>query len=623
MKRRMAVVSNSGASADGRSQWSAGRRLAVSLPIFIVMVGLLVSISNLTTVPWDNNPTGQTIETLTSDTAVTFAADETKGVSADTAGNAALDQAGTYEVSKRAVVLEVARDGTLVGSPHEVAVDENGDVSQQTPDNSTDTGSGTGDSDGVTQHITVLIREPVGAQGKHPGMVFLHGAGYGTAYNSFGDVAETLASAGFVTAVPDKPVWNTSDVTRDYPASARAYDAVVGLLRDSGNVDADKVGLYATSESSWIAQYVVDSDRRIAFQVLLSPMVFTPRQSLGFFVSQDFALVGANEGYQSIVRRVFNSDAALVGLHNFDLDLPETTAYRVPTLVAYGSKDVMTAQVEGAKRILTKAHEAGNWDVTIRSYPIANHVLRLGDESQSGTQFADDYLKDLTAWASGTALGLQQTSERVAGSTIYQSIAVPDELRPRTAMTAYGLILHVDTVLLLVITAVMWLVALGRRVRWRWGGRSRGASGRRSGNDPLGFTHGFGNALVTLSITTLATLLLFGAGLAQVILAVMRLDWGAAPDEEPGMIWWSWPVIQVVCTVVVWAWSRVFARLIEVAVDRGILAWPPRAGAIRSVVSGSKPVLASTRFARVLFWLTFAAMLHVLFVFAFWGLFIY
>ena len=36
----------------------------------------------------------------------------------------------------------------------------------------------------------------------------------------------------------------------------------------------------------------------------------------------------------------------------------------------------MTAQVEGTEKIVDLAHQAGNWDVTIRTYPIANHVLR-------------------------------------------------------------------------------------------------------------------------------------------------------------------------------------------------------------------------------------------------------
>lgn len=75
----------------------------------------------------------------------------------------------------------------------------------------------------------------------------------------------------------------------------------------------------------------------------------------------------------------------------------------------------------------------------------------------------------------------------------------------------------------------------------------------------------------------------------------------------------------IVCVAVVWAWSRVFMRSIEEATHRGIAQWPPRKGAIGEIVSGRQPVLASTRFGRVMFWLTVAAMFCVLLVFAFWG----
>ena len=41
--------------------------------------------------------------------------------------------------------------------------------------------------------------------------------------------------------------------------------------------------------------------------------------------------------------------------------------------------------------IVDMALRAGNHDVSIRGYPVANHVLRLGDESETGTPFADQY----------------------------------------------------------------------------------------------------------------------------------------------------------------------------------------------------------------------------------------
>lgn len=569
----------------------------VSLPIFIILIGVLVSISNLTTVPWNIEPTGQSMATLTDDTEVTF----------DNPSGETLPAKGTYEVTERYITLNMTSDGNLTK--------ESG-------------ARGKANADGV-QAIKVLIREPQNASGKRPGVVFMHGAGYGTCDNSFGDVASGMASAGFVTAVLDKPVWNTTDINRDYPASAKAYDQVIEYLRDQSDVDEAKVGIYATSESTWISSYLLEDDPDVAFQILLSPMVFSPRQSLGFFVTQDFTLVGANEGYQSIVQRVFSADTGLFGLNNFDLATLKPAAYAVPTYVAYGSKDVMTAQVDGVRAILYNAHKADNWNVTVRSYPVANHVLRLGDESEAGTPFADAYVDDLIDWAVGTSAGLTQTSEKVAGTNLYQSIGLPGALKARRVGTIYGVILHVTVVLLLLASIVLALVALGRKIaadaRWRREKREAKHAGMLIPERPvvLGFAHGFGNALLTLTLTTLATLLIFFAGLGQVIMGVVKLAWGGAPTETPGVMYWSWPVIQVVSVLMLWAWSRVFMHLIEAASVRGLIQIPPRRESVRDIVTGADPVLASTRLGRILFWLVTFTMLYILLVFAFWGLFIY
>lgn len=577
--------------------WTSTHRLMVSLPIFIILIGVLVSISNLTTVPWNIEPTGQSMATLTDDTEVTF----------DNPSGETLPAKGTYEVTERYITLNMTGDGNLTKEP--------GD-------------RGKANADGV-QAIKVLIREPQNASGKRPGVVFMHGAGYGTCDNSFGDVASDMASAGFVTAVLDKPVWSTTDINRDYPASAKAYDQVIEYLRAQSDVDAAKVGIYATSESTWISSYLLEDDPDVAFQILLSPMVFSPRQSLGFFVTQDFTLVGANEGYRSIVQRVFSADTGLFGLNNSDLATLKPAAYAVPTYVAYGSKDVMTAQVDGVRAILYNAHKADNWNVTVRSYPVANHVLRLGDESEAGTPFADAYVDDLIDWAVGTSAGLTQTSEKVAGTNLYQSIGLPGALKARRVGTIYGVILHVTVVLLLLASIVLALAALGRKIaadaRWRREKREAKRAGMLIPERPviLGFAHGFGNALLTLTLTTLATLLIFFAGLGQVIMGVVKLAWGSAPTETPGVMYWSWPVIQVVSVLVLWAWSRVFMHLIEVASARGLIQIPPRRESVRDIVTGADPVLASTRLGRVLFWLVAFTMLYILLVFAFWGLFIY
>ena len=71
--------------------------------------------------------------------------------------------------------------------------------------------------------------------------------------------------------------------------------------------------------------------------------------------------------------------------------------------------------------------------------------------------------------------------------------------------------------------------------------------------------------------------------------------------------------------LVLWAWSRVFMHLIEVASVRGLIQIPPRRESVRDIVTGADPVLASTRLGRILFWLVAFTMLYILLVFAFWG----
>ena len=99
-----------------------------TVPIFIILIGLLVFVSNATAMPWNNEPTGQTLSTLSADTGVTF----------DNPGGVHLAKRGEYEVSERSVWFDAKRPST-----------------------------------GEIQRTHVIIREPVGVSGKLPGMVYL------------------------------------------------------------------------------------------------------------------------------------------------------------------------------------------------------------------------------------------------------------------------------------------------------------------------------------------------------------------------------------------------------------------------------------------------------------------
>ena len=545
------------------SAWSRRRQLLVTLPICIVVLSILVTVSTLTDVQWHNDVAERVVMPEVSDTTVTF----------DNPNNVSVLERGRYQVHDWYVALDVTRPST-----------------------------------GEVQTLNVHVREPVDAGDKLPGIVFMHGAGYGTCDNSFSDVAYAMGTAGIVTAVVDKPAWSTIDINRDYPASAEAYDVVIDYLRGLDTVDDDTVGIYATSESTWISSYLLADDPDIAFQILLSPMVFTPRASLAFFVAQDFTLAGAHGGYQSIVRRVFNIDAALFGLTNLDIDTLNPQAYSIPTFVAYGSRDVMTAQVDGLATILDMAEQADNSNVTIRSYEGGNHVLRPGDLTALGTPYAGNYVNDLIDWVGGTIAGLTRSNAQVAGAPICQSSAVPT-LHAQRVATVYGAILHGVTLLLLIASIVVAVVALIRRLCF--------------GRPVFGFSHGFGRSLALLVLMTCLTLLLFVTAMGRIVMSVVDLAWGGEPARDPGIMYWSWPVAQVMCVLVVWEWSNVLARFIGEASRRGLLRMPPRTGAVHEIVSGEQPVLASCRLGRVMFWLLAACMFAILLVFAFWGLFSY
>ncbi len=571
------------------ASWNWVQRSLVALPIFIVLLGIFIGVSNLTKIEWDNNPTDQTIQTIGNRTEVTF--NNTTGT--------ALPTRGTYETKKISRYITITQPST-----------------------------------GETQRAHILIRVPVDSQGRRvqgsdiglknglPGVVFLHGAGYGSAANSFADVATDLTSAGMVTVTIDKPVWSTSDINRDYKASARAYDKAAQYLRKLSYVDSSKVGVYATSESTWITPYMIKYDKKIAFQILLSPMVYVPRHSLGFFVAQDFAIVGANPGYQSIVRRVFSFDTGMLGLDNLDFNSLLENSYSIPTFVAYGSKDVMTAQVGGISTIEGMAHKVGNWNVTVRNYPIGNHVLRLGDEALPGTTLVDHYEDDIASWAVGTMRGLKQTSSLVAGANIQQSIAVPTQLKAHRALTIYAVVIHAGMILLLLASLVMGIYAVVTKIRRKIRGDARPVFGFLGRNQRY---------LMRISFTTLAALLLFVAGLGQIIYRMVKLIWGAAP-VAPGMIYWSWYVVQAACFVVLWSWSTVFARLFEVLIKQIQHAYTVHHSADKFTMSvlmdvrkelGKRSIIATTHFGQVFFIITTAAMFAVLLFFAFWGLFVY
>lgn len=552
--------------------WQFLTRVLVALVIFGVLMSLFIGVSSITSTRWDNEPTNQTISSTTSNTAITF----------NNPTNINLPRRGTYKVREIKNVLDIVQDGT-----------------------------------GEVQHANFILRVPVDKNGNIissvpgidkgiPAAVFIHGAGTGNVEDSFNDVATDLASAGFATIAMDKPRWSTWDATRDYPSSAKAYEKAIAYLRSLDYVDADKVGIFTTSEGTWISPYIIRDDKRIAFEIMMSPMVFSPRHSLGFSVAQIFAIAGANPGYQAFVQRLFTLDTAFFGITNIDFDSQIAQGYDVPILVAYGAKDVLTAQVSGVQRILELAHSVNNTDVTIRTYPIGNHVLRLGDQTQAKTLYVDHYEYDFVDWAVGVSRGLEQTSSKIAGSDVYQAIGVPENLSARRTLTWYFLLVHGFMLIWLIISLVIGMYAVGKKMYYRI---------TRQDKKVFGFVGRYQATLVRIMVVTYAALLLFIAGVGQLVWRVVNLIWGAAPPA-PGVTYWSWYAIQAACILVIVTWALVGVTLLESISIRQALVKKHNGKKVQ-------PILASKRLGIVYFNITTESLFFILLVFAYWGLFIY
>ncbi len=99
-----------------------------------------------------------------------------------------------------------------------------------------------------------------------------------------------------MTLVQSKRLDDYSMLHRDYEASATDYLTGINTLRSLPNVDANKVGIYAESEGTWITTLITKRDPSIAFTVLVSAPVFSARQQMAVGATEYLHIIGASEG---------------------------------------------------------------------------------------------------------------------------------------------------------------------------------------------------------------------------------------------------------------------------------------------------------------------------------------
>jgi dienelactone hydrolase len=312
----------------------------------------------------------------------------------------------------------------------------------------------------LDDHVSIhaIVREPIGAAGKRPACLFLHGAGTGNSSEVYGDVASAMASAGIVTLVPDKRLDNYSALNRDYPQMAKDYGKSFDVLKHWPGVDSSKAGLYAESEGTWISSIITANRQDVAFSILTSAPVVSGRQQMSMAASTYFADSGASQSLINDVPKLTSMDFSVIGLNyaNFD-STPYLNKLKQPVLVNYGTEDLSMPIEQGARTILDRTADAGNENVTVRYYP-ANHQMRTGSHlSEPGLPLESTYTRNLEDWINAVTLGATASdwvTPQIAGAQPVQRYSVPSSLSP-------GLISSLGSLLLLLACALGLCVLSG------------------------------------------------------------------------------------------------------------------------------------------------------------------
>ena len=299
---------------------------------------------------------------------------------------------------------------------------------------------------GVELAGTLLL--PAGP-GPHPAVVFLHGAGPHPRHDYF-FYADLFARRGVAALVYDKR--GVGDSTGDARAAGQsdlASDALaaVRLLASRKEIDARRIGLWGQSLGGMVAPLAAArSAGAVAFLILVSPPGVTLGEAEAWDDEFDLRRRGypeavversnqlnaqlnryyrTGEGREAVLEALARArregwaahtdlpevvphsraDSAFGGL-DFDLDPALVLEQlKVPVLVIFGERDDRIPAAESAARIEEALRRGGNPDYAVKTFPGADHVIKLpaGPRADTGGRWdwprpAPGYLDTMLDW---------------------------------------------------------------------------------------------------------------------------------------------------------------------------------------------------------------------------------
>ncbi|WP_396624282.1 alpha/beta hydrolase family protein [Luteitalea sp.] len=279
--------------------------------------------------------------------------------------------------------------------------------------------------------------------GPHPAIVMIHGSGAVTR-DALRPFADHFARNGVAVLITDK---RGTGVSSGRWARATfddlAEDALAGVryLRTRPEIQPSAIGVHGMSLGGWVAPLAAVKSADVAFVVVESAPVMTPREherlrvestmradgqkgeaiaAAVAFMDQKFEVARTGEGWDRLEAAIVagtragwisyvNAPTSLESLrwnwdHVFSYDpLPILKQLSVPMLVLYGELDSLVPPRVHRARMEQAVQEAGKANVTIREFARANHgffeAITGGRQEQPTLGgFVAGYFEARTAW---------------------------------------------------------------------------------------------------------------------------------------------------------------------------------------------------------------------------------
>jgi pimeloyl-ACP methyl ester carboxylesterase len=283
--------------------------------------------------------------------------------------------------------------------------------------------------------------------GPYPAVAFVHGSGaLGRGdWTLHPPLREHLARHGIASLCWDKPGVGASDgdwTQQSFHDRAREAVDAVKFLRGRADIDRGHVGLWGISQGGWICPLAATLSSDIAFLILVSAPAGTiseqdffrveqgmraddmPQEDIGraldfvrrrikvlrdgTFEELDAAQreVAGQRWFTDYVHRLGPKDFAFAAKNIAYDGRSALNGVKCPVLVIVGERDTVVPSKEGAATIEDVLTRAGNADVTVKTFPDADHFLHQtktgGPREMAGggrvKAFAPGYLTTLTSW---------------------------------------------------------------------------------------------------------------------------------------------------------------------------------------------------------------------------------